>query len=294
MSECLLCGGPLGDPAFPYSTRYAGNLYTYRSCNRCGSSTLDPLPTADDLRLMYARNSYHAEHYAENDDQVTDSRFIEIIPLLGERRHRLLDFGCGNGDFLKFGARFGFETTGAELDREACVAASAHSGRPVLLHSDLSACGLHFDIIRLGDVLEHLPDPAATMRQLTDLLAPDGLFVLEGPIEANAGIVRWASVGVAACFLRLRPRPEGSFPPFHLFQANRQAQMQFLRDRLGHDVRYFDVWETGWPYRQTPVPRSLGGLTRDIIGRAAIAVAALTRPLRLGLGNRFIAVTAPR
>lgn len=294
MAECLLCSGPLGREVFPFSTRYGGKLFTYRACTRCGSSTLDPLPGPDDLQRMYARENYHAEHYAETSDEATDSRFVELLPIVEPERRTLLDFGCGNGNFLRLATRLGFEATGTELDPAACLAAAANSGRPVPSFSELQKSAQTFDIIRLGDVLEHLPEPAGTMRQLAGLLASGGVFVIEGPIEANAGLVRLATVGFGTLRGVLGRRREGAFPPFHLFQATRQAQHDFFRVRLGHDVRHFEVWETGWPYRQNPVPPTLSGRTRDVIGRLAVTAAALTRQWDWQLGNRFVSVSAPR
>ena len=57
----------------------------------------------------------------------------------------------------------------------------------------MKASGRRYDIIYMGDVLEHLPAPAATLRDLDGLLAPGGLFFVEGPLEDNVSLVYYSA-----------------------------------------------------------------------------------------------------
>ena len=291
MSSCLLCSASLGEPVFPFSTRFEGVVYTYRTCAVCDSSTIDPLPTAAQLSAMYRQHDYHDEHYADSGQEVTASHIRELLPAL-KSGGRLLDFGCGNGHFLRLAADLGFVSEGCELDPHTRQTASRNSGRPVFSLDEIEESKRSYDIIHLGDVLEHLPDPTSAMRRLEKLLDTDGVFFVEGPLETNRSLVFGAARLFGTTRARLGRKSEGELPPYHLFQTNAKAQRDFFRKRLNLEVQCYDVWETGWPYLQD-APASAGARIKNAIARAAIATAALVRTAGLRMGNRFAAILAP-
>jgi 2-polyprenyl-3-methyl-5-hydroxy-6-metoxy-1,4-benzoquinol methylase len=90
---------------------------------------------------------------------------------------RLLDFGCGWGEFLALCQRFGFDVAG--IDRSE--ARRGGSRVPIYAALDDLRNQKPFHAITLFEVLEHLDDPAGTLRALAPLLAPGGLLVLETP-----------------------------------------------------------------------------------------------------------------
>ena len=233
---------------------------------------------------MYRQDDYHEVFYEEQDEQIP-SRLKAFFPIAGAKR--LLDFGCGAGHFLKAARALGFSAEGVELDPAVRRNAATTSGCPVSSLDDLKGSGKRFDIVHLGDVLEHLPTPVESMRELESLLSDDGRFLVEGPLEANASLVRAAGVLFGDVRKRLGRMPEGSFPPYHLFQTNARAQRAFFAERLGYTVERYEVWETGWPYR------SSGSGLRDLIGRASVVAANVAGP-KAEMGNRFAALVRPR
>ncbi len=98
---------------------------------------------------------------------------------------RLLDFGCGFGDFLSVCERFGFKAVG--VDRALPRIEEA----VVKVHSSLDELGgtEPFHAITLFEVLEHLEEPAFILAQLARRLMPGGLLILETPnCEGVSGI----------------------------------------------------------------------------------------------------------
>jgi SAM-dependent methyltransferase len=191
--------------------------------------------------------------------------------------------------------RLGLACEGTELDARTRERAAANSGRPILSPQDLPGRFEAYDVIHLGDVLEHLPAPADTLRALRPLLKEDGLFFIEGPLEDNASLVYYASRAFGA-LKRLARRPlRGRFPPYHLFRASARGQRRFFEQRLGWRVTAWELFETGWPY-YAPGPgllRAPARLARTGIGGAALAAARLAGPLGLAVGNRFAALIRP-
>ena len=80
----------------------------------------------------------------------------------------LLDYGCGRGEALRMYADAGMTVTGADTDPE-CVRLAAEHGKAVLLDAEkpVEQFGAKsFDVITCFHVLEHVPSPIRTLRDL--------------------------------------------------------------------------------------------------------------------------------
>jgi 2-polyprenyl-3-methyl-5-hydroxy-6-metoxy-1,4-benzoquinol methylase len=96
-------------------------------------------------------------------------------------RARLLDYGCGHGEFVAAALALGFDACGVDFApdraRHGVVAMfaslddlrSGRSGQPP------------FDAVTLFEVLEHLSDPRGTLESLATLMRPGAVLVLETP-----------------------------------------------------------------------------------------------------------------
>jgi 2-polyprenyl-3-methyl-5-hydroxy-6-metoxy-1,4-benzoquinol methylase len=95
---------------------------------------------------------------------------------------KALDVGCGNGMYLLFLKRLGWDVTGFDIENHVDSAVS-DAGIPVLtgsLESLLPYRGA-FALISMWHVLEHLPDPATDLQRIRDLLSHDGTLLVEVP-----------------------------------------------------------------------------------------------------------------
>lgn len=99
---------------------------------------------------------------------------------------RLLDMGCGDGSFLATAKSRGWEVAGIEVTQVAARRAQAKVGKDNIFQTleEARYPDHSFDVVTLWDVIEHLPDPVKTLRQLTRLLRPVGWLVISTP---NAG-----------------------------------------------------------------------------------------------------------
>ena len=149
-----------------------------------------------------------------------------------------------------------------------------------------------FDIIHLGDILEHLPEPARTMRGLERRLAPGGLFVIEGPLQRNASLVFWSAAGFKALRRAFGVDRVSGTPPTHLILTDRTAQRDFFTRALGYRCLHYEVAESGWPYFiASEKPASPGLALKAMVGAAAIAIQRAD-PVGM-LGNRFFGIFEP-
>jgi 2-polyprenyl-3-methyl-5-hydroxy-6-metoxy-1,4-benzoquinol methylase len=102
-------------------------------------------------------------------------------PLHGRRR--LLDVGCGVGDYLDRMRRLGWTVLGVERSERAASIARSHFGAPVL-QADFPRVELarqSFDLVTAWQVLEHLDRPRQALARIAELLAPDGRLMLTVP-----------------------------------------------------------------------------------------------------------------
>lgn len=95
------------------------------------------------------------------------------------REGRLLDVGCGTGEFLDYMHTYQWEIQGVERDPEARKFAG-QSGTTV--YPELSEVpGAGFHVISLWHALEHLHDLTNVVEQLVSLLRQDGVLITAMP-----------------------------------------------------------------------------------------------------------------
>jgi len=120
-----------------------------------------------------------------------------VKPLAGRSA---IDVGCGAGLLCEPLARLGAVVTGVDAAAENIAAASAHAAGAGLSityrHGELGGLGLgQFDLVTSMEVIEHVADKAAFVRELAARLAPGGLMVLSTPNRTTAS--RLLLVGAA-------------------------------------------------------------------------------------------------
>lgn len=286
--DCPICGDRPRGPGFPYATEFADTRYRYLACGGCATVYVDPVPDQAAFRAMYAKSEYHDAHYEGIDPQgYVDS--LEFLAKYVPAGASILDYGCGTGEFLAACTARGFRPTGVDFDADVAQAAGVRGECAAysVLEFDAAVADATFDVLHMGDVLEHLPAPLEDTERLLRRLRPDGLLYVEGPLETNPSLVYWAARAFGALKRRLRPRFLASHPPHHLLLTDAASQQRFF-ERL-HPAMRLVAWrveETGWPYAEGGrLKRSIAACARAMGGRSFFGVT---------FGNRFKAILARR
>ncbi|MEO7556252.1 MAG: glycosyltransferase [Acidimicrobiales bacterium] len=281
--SCPLCGSIALGTSWWGATTFSGTRYEYLACRSCGSSFCDPMPDAATIEIMYGPeyiSAASAEGEFRSDNEVT--KLLSARPA-----GTFLDVGCGGGALLADVSRIGWEAVGIELDDDVAVRASRASGCVVLTPEGAVARGVEADVVHLGDLLEHLPDPLAGLDLALGFLRAGGLLLAQGPLEANRNMFLW-SIRVA----RLRGhRKEAVMPPYHVLLATARGQEDLFERAALHTERY-DVSEVAWP-----APSRLAACkgSRDLLMFGARRVSiALSAVLPGQLGNRYFYVGIKR
>jgi 2-polyprenyl-3-methyl-5-hydroxy-6-metoxy-1,4-benzoquinol methylase len=126
------------------------------------------------------------------DPSISNNSHYQLLDLVGGRKS-VLDVGCATGFLAQALVERGCVVSGIEYDVDAAEQARQHLDQLVvgdLNEIDLAEAfgGRTFDVIILGDVLEHLVDPAVVLAGLVILLAPGGSVVISVPNVAHGSM----------------------------------------------------------------------------------------------------------
>ena len=133
---------------------------------------------------------------------------------------RVVDIGCGGGILAESMATRGAQVTGVDLSEKALGVARLHlfeSGQSVdyrlISAEDLAReAPASFDVVTCMEMLEHVPDPASTIRACATLVKPGG-HVFFSTLNRNLKAYLMAVVG-AEYVLNLLPKGTHEYAKF--------------------------------------------------------------------------------
>lgn len=214
----------------------------------CGLLWLDPRPLEDDIYKAYATYYTHSSPGAVRRlrSRLTSTMLglmVNVVTSLSglskERRDvtdmhlndlspgRLLEIGCGDGEFLDRMKGCGWMVEGVDFDAQAARAAKEKFGIEVKV-GRLEEIGYPeggFDAITLRHVIEHVFDPIATMCEVSRILKPGGTAVV---ITPNAGSIGLRTFGTNWRGLE-PPRHIQLFTPNTLDSVARKSGLETVR-----------------------------------------------------------------
>ena len=163
---------------------YAKNLCNILQCVECGLGRAEC--DAFDAHSYYTEDYFsgaRGDGYADyrGSEPVLRREFARTVRFIRRFRGggRLLEIGCAYGFFLEEARRF-YDVAGIEV-ADAAVAFCRARGLSVIggVADEAVVARLGtFDVIVLLDVIEHLPDPAATLTLCRQCLNPGGVIVM--------------------------------------------------------------------------------------------------------------------
>lgn len=171
---------------------------------QCGLVWLNPMPLEDEIGKVYL--DYFTHHScSENPKNIEKLVWLNawriyrallcLTWIRPERRHRsrmyldtispgrLLDVGCGNGQFLALMHSEGWQVEGQELDPVAAERALKTHGMRIRVGKleDIGYPDDSFDAVVMSHVIEHVRDPIAILKECLRILKPRGMFVAITP-----------------------------------------------------------------------------------------------------------------
>jgi 2-polyprenyl-3-methyl-5-hydroxy-6-metoxy-1,4-benzoquinol methylase len=200
-------------------------------CASCGLYFVHPQPDLTAVQALYSANPTYAitRHVRLDETSPEHARDIDAsILAVQNQRGTLLDVGCSTGTTIYHLRTLGWSVTGVDLNRESLAIAKNH-GLDVRLGTIEELPDDHkYDVIRFGDVIEHMPSPRSTLEKARRLLTPDGLVVIDAPNARSnlAGITLLLSRATHAPWVH-------SEAPYHLWEFSEKS-MNALLTRTGY------------------------------------------------------------
>jgi SAM-dependent methyltransferase len=194
ITKCRVCGRDfLAEPLLRYenmpgaaqSFPGAGSLDSDRGvdlevcqCSGCGLVQLsgDPVP--------YYQDVIRAAAVSEEMREFRSRQFAGFVRDFSLQAKKVIEIGCGRGEFLSIMRQSGVDAYGLEHSGQAvahCNGMGLKVFRGFIPGDTSSLCGAPFDAFFILNFLEHLPDPAATLSGISEILTDDGIGLVEVP-----------------------------------------------------------------------------------------------------------------
>lgn len=173
-----------------------GRIYKISECKSCFHKFTDPCVSERDIGGFYTDNYYTKAM----DPSLVDGRqifskvkgfFSRFIPthnyfsLKSFGNGRLLDVGCGNGNFFKIYTKLGWDCTGMDPDVDALEIATRLNPDVTFISDSLAAHSSESDktysAIVFSHVLEHTYNPISQLQAAKALLASNGKIIVMVP-----------------------------------------------------------------------------------------------------------------
>jgi len=210
--------------------------YDFKECPQCGLIFVDPQPDQKFLaEEVYSKKSGYQKHKVKDLSKTKPDRIrkkilrdIRVLKPNGQ----LLDVGCSSGEFLYHAKDAGFDVCGVELNSGTADVARTN-GLDVRTGTleDAHFPSASFDIVFLGDIIEHVPDPRAFINESARILKPDGIMVIVTPNLDS----RWAKTG-RILYLWFNIPWSSLTPPYHLFQFS-ISNLETLLRGIGFEIK---------------------------------------------------------
>jgi 2-polyprenyl-3-methyl-5-hydroxy-6-metoxy-1,4-benzoquinol methylase len=193
---CDNCGSNQSQFMFQGPDRLYGlpGLFTLVRCRDCGWIRQNPRLTKTELNGYYPVN-YVPYAKAIDDEANLLRRLSRRYGILKRCRSvesfapkgRLLEVGCGTGNFLNEMHRRGWPVVGIEPNKYASHYVRDRFGLDVFTGTleEFDPQPESFDVICAWDVVEHVPEPAKDILRMRHALKRNGLLVLSMPNLAS-------------------------------------------------------------------------------------------------------------
>jgi 2-polyprenyl-3-methyl-5-hydroxy-6-metoxy-1,4-benzoquinol methylase len=166
-----------------------------------GFLQVNPLPSQEELNDYYEKNYYqktlsntYQSNYSESELQYINNKIAQRAAIVLDKiKHsgKLLDVGCGEGFVLAFFKKLGWLVEGIDfsdfglLNLNPSLINEFEKGDVYEILNKKLISQDKYDVLWLGNVLEHVLDPVFLLKNLKMLLAKNGILVITVPNDAS-------------------------------------------------------------------------------------------------------------
>ena len=228
--NCKYCGSENTETYLKVKDHFLTNEeFEIIECKNCKLLFTHPEPSPSEIGKYYKSEDYLSHN--ENKKglipliyNIIKKRNIKYKLKTATKRAkgiRLLDYGCGVGDFLLYAQKSGLEVCGCDINEDARRIASNKLNTTILTPEEVSTLPhSSFDIITMWHSLEHVSNTRDLIETLHDLLSPEGQLIIAVPnfksYDAEYYKDKWAAYDV----------------PRHLYHFYKESLETTLKDKF--------------------------------------------------------------
>ena len=164
-------------------------VFQVAECPTCGYCITNPRPPQESIGRYYQSADYISH---SNSKQGLQARLYQVARTwaMGTKyklvhsyqpHGKVLDIGCGTGEFLAHLMSRGYQVEGIEPDVKAREQAISNHSIAVVPSLEQVPNQEYYQVITMWHVLEHVPDVRATFKKLFALLADRGIIMIAVP-----------------------------------------------------------------------------------------------------------------
>lgn len=232
-------------------------------CHQCGLLFTEPRPSKEKIGEYYKSEEYYSHKENKKGFIPKIYEFVKSINLKhkyklatnGKNIGKLLDIGCGVGDFIHTAEQQRWNCKGIEPSEEAKEIARKRIKAEILSSVELDQIPNEtFDVITMWHVLEHVEDLKWQVAQLQRLIKKDGRIVIAVPnyksYDAEYYKEKWAAYDV----------------PRHLNHFNKETLSKIFKtngltlvktDKLRWDAYYISYMSEQYRHHNFPLIRGI-------------------------------------
>ena len=232
-------------------------------CLNCGLLYTMPRPDKEKISAYYKSEAYYS--HQENKKGFIPKVYERVKSINLKHKYRLatsgmqpgklLDIGCGVGDFLHTAETHGWECIGVEPSEDAKAIAQKRMKGMIITSEELeSFSDGAFDVITMWHVLEHVDDLKWQVAQLQRLVKPFGRVVIAVPnyksYDGQYYKEHWAAYDV--------PRHLNHFNRITLSKIFKTSGLELvMMDKLKWDAYYISYLSEHYRHHSLPLVRGL-------------------------------------
>ena len=224
---CNLCGSTRHTPVYemPDTRFFPNERFTVVECNECGLGFVNPRPSFAEMPKYYPPEYYQPPPSGGFQQYLlrrfrAEARYLRDLEKL-RRTTKLLDVGCGSGDFPRFMKSRGWQVEGVEVSGHTAGSSEFRIYREEF--QNIAVAEPIYDAVTAWAVLEHVHDPLAYFRKASQVLKKNGYFVFL--------VTNFHSMASRHLF--------GEDIPRHLYFFTRQTVRRYL-EKTGFVLEYED------------------------------------------------------
>ncbi|OGD56966.1 hypothetical protein A2V71_03240 [Candidatus Berkelbacteria bacterium RBG_13_40_8] len=265
--KCTLCGAKIFQEIFNQ-----GNSKILK-CLSCGLTFRYPLPAKSEIQKLYNQEKLLKTRYFQglkkNYDQKNPvvSIYKEELGKLNKitKPSRILDVGCAYGVFLDLARIYGWEPYGVEISKTSASYAKKAFKLPIFAGTleEAKYPSNFFKVITMWDLVEHLSEPLATLKETRRILEKNGILLIL-TIDTDSLIGKIANSTTKTKDFLYDPQHTYFFSSRTLAKMLQKAGFKKIEtlDKFGAQIKR-------WQSREIPLVLEIGTNLLDVIAKIA-------------------------